>query len=317
MSTALNPSFTTPSQHFARQRVESRINLPRLFAAIDADPGIVGAGVVYIDSDFNVITLREFRPICSRTVKRVILRETLRHTTPQQFVEHSMRNTRESRLFAEAFNAGVSCAGAVFGWVVMFGAAGASPITGGVTLPVAAVGYSAAMASSMQCGVGAFRTYNEIRNPALNDELDSDPWYNAASMLLDGISLLGVGASAAGVAKYVSVARGSNGKTLWQLRKGLNNQERYKLTRELLKFQDPRLSVAAIKAKQKLGELPRILTPTQIRNTTLFQVADALGAVTGFGGSAVSGNLGKIADGTFAGSIKSIGVGLYEELADD
>ncbi len=51
------------SQFMARQRIESQINLPRLFAAIDADPAIVGAGVVYIDADFNVVTLREFQPI--------------------------------------------------------------------------------------------------------------------------------------------------------------------------------------------------------------------------------------------------------------
>ncbi|UVL59075.1 hypothetical protein LOY22_16800 [Pseudomonas sp. B21-035] len=38
----------SPSQYFARQRIESLVNVPRLFAAIDADPGIVGAGVVYI-----------------------------------------------------------------------------------------------------------------------------------------------------------------------------------------------------------------------------------------------------------------------------
>ncbi len=29
-------------QFMARQRIESQINLPRLFAAIDADPDIVG-----------------------------------------------------------------------------------------------------------------------------------------------------------------------------------------------------------------------------------------------------------------------------------
>ncbi len=34
------------SQLMARRRIESQINLPRLFAAIDADPSIVGAGVV-------------------------------------------------------------------------------------------------------------------------------------------------------------------------------------------------------------------------------------------------------------------------------
>ncbi|RMR03253.1 hypothetical protein ALP94_04801 [Pseudomonas savastanoi pv. glycinea] len=32
------------AQFMARQRIESQINLPRLFAAIDADPGVVGAG---------------------------------------------------------------------------------------------------------------------------------------------------------------------------------------------------------------------------------------------------------------------------------
>ncbi len=62
----------SPSQFMARQRIESQINLPRLFAAIDADPGIVGAGVVYIDAEFNVVTLREFKPICSIRPKRII-----------------------------------------------------------------------------------------------------------------------------------------------------------------------------------------------------------------------------------------------------
>lgn len=31
----------SPSQFMARQRIGSQINLPRLFAAIDADPSIV------------------------------------------------------------------------------------------------------------------------------------------------------------------------------------------------------------------------------------------------------------------------------------
>ena len=75
------------SQFMARQRIESQINLPRLFAVIDADPSIVGAGVVYIDADFNVITLREFKPICSIKPKRIILREAQKYISPAQFVE--------------------------------------------------------------------------------------------------------------------------------------------------------------------------------------------------------------------------------------
>lgn len=32
------------TQVLARQRIESQLNLPRLFAAIDTDPAIAGAG---------------------------------------------------------------------------------------------------------------------------------------------------------------------------------------------------------------------------------------------------------------------------------
>lgn len=86
------------SQFMARQRIESQINLPRLFASIDADPAIVGAGVVYIDADFNVVTLREFKPICSIKPKRIILREAQKYITPAQFADQVTNNPRESRL---------------------------------------------------------------------------------------------------------------------------------------------------------------------------------------------------------------------------
>lgn len=82
------------SQFMARQRIESQINLPRLFAAIDADPGIVGAGVVYIDADFNVVTLREFKPICSIKPKRLILREAQKYIAPAQFAQQVQDNPR-------------------------------------------------------------------------------------------------------------------------------------------------------------------------------------------------------------------------------
>ena len=104
------------SQFMARQRIESQINLPRLFAAIDADPAIVGAGVVYIDADFNVVTLREFQPICSIAPKRVILREAQKYIAPTQFAQQVQDNPRESRLVGEAVNTTLSCAGAAIGF---------------------------------------------------------------------------------------------------------------------------------------------------------------------------------------------------------
>ncbi len=73
-SSVLKDGF--PSAHLTtRQWVESTIDLRKLFAAIDADPAIVGAGVVYLDAQLRVIVLREFQPICSVVPKKVIFRE--------------------------------------------------------------------------------------------------------------------------------------------------------------------------------------------------------------------------------------------------
>ena len=60
-----------PSAHrTTRQRIESSIDLRRLFFAIDTDPGLIGAGVVYIDEAFNVVILREFQAVCSVVAKK-------------------------------------------------------------------------------------------------------------------------------------------------------------------------------------------------------------------------------------------------------
>ena len=45
-------------------RLTSLLDLPKLYRTIDADPAIVGAGVVHIGSDYQVTVLREFVPLC-------------------------------------------------------------------------------------------------------------------------------------------------------------------------------------------------------------------------------------------------------------
>ena len=300
MSTALNPSFTTPSQHFARQRIESRINLPRLFAAIDADPGIVGAGVVYIDGDFNVITLREFRPICSRAVKRVILREAVRHTTPDQFITRIHNDRRESRVLKEAANVALSCTGAYLSWVVILSGTIAVPFTAGASSIITAIGYSAAVASTAQCAASIGRTAAEFVQPQYNDWLDSQDWYQSVSMVLDGLSLAGAGASALTTVKLLSLTKATTGKGTRAVLEGLSRQERRRLTEELLRLQDPRLSSKLLKLRQVSGALPKRFTPTQFRHATITQIRDALSASFGLAGSGYSGNI-------------NIAVGLFEE----
>lgn len=289
------------SQFMARQRIESEINVPRLFAAIDADPAIVGAGVVYIDANFNVVTLREFQPICSIAPKRVILREAQKYIAPTQFAQQVQDNPRESRLVGEAVNTTLSCAGAVIGWIVVLSGSVAVPFSAGASSVVVALGYTAATASSLQCFASGYRTVNEVRNPAKNDQLDSEEWYQYTMIALDAASLVGVGASSLATLKLVRLNKATTGKSVREVLRGLNRQERAKLTKELLSINDPRLSSKMIKLKQLSGELPKRFTPTEVKHATVTQIKDALGAVIGFTGSAVSGN------------VRTIAVGLYEE----
>ena len=289
------------SQFMARQRIESLINLPRLFAAIDADPAIVGAGVVYIDADFNVVTLREFQPICSIAPKRLILREAQKYIAPTQFAQQVQDNPRESRLVGEAVNTTLSCAGAVIGWIVVLSGSVAVPFSAGASSVVVALGYTAAAASSVQCFASGYRTVNEIRNPARNDQLDSEEWYQYTMIALDAASLVGVGSSALATVKLVRLNKASTGKSVREVLRGLNRQERAKLTKELLSINDPRLTSKMIKLKQLSGELPKRFKPTEVKHATVTQIKDALGAAIGFTGSAVSGN------------VRTIAIGLYEE----
>ena len=289
------------SQFMARQRIESLINLPRLFAAIDAAPAIVGAGVVYIDADFNVVTLREFQPICSIAPKRLILREAQKYIAPTQFAQQVQDNPRESRLVGEAVNTTLSCAGAVIGWIVVLSGSVAVPFSAGASSVVVALGYTAAAASSVQCFASGYRTVNEIRNPARNDQLDSEEWYQYTMIALDAASLVGVGSSALATVKLVRLNKASTGKSVREVLRGLNRQERAKLTKELLSINDPRLTSKMIKLKQLSGELPKRFTPTEVKHATVTQIKDAVGAAIGFTGSAVSGN------------VRTIAIGLYEE----
>ncbi|WP_414704897.1 NAD synthetase [Pseudomonas sp.] len=295
-----NP-LATNAQAVARLRVEAKINLPRLFAGIDADPGIVGAGVVYIDAEYNVVVLREFQPVCSLQPKRVILREAPKYIAPAQFMSQLQTNPRESRVVSEAVSMTASCAGAFLGWVVLFSGTIAVPFSAGASLALTAVGYAAATASTGQCLIGVARTFNELNDPAANDAMDQETWYQAATPVLDAVSLLGVGASGLSTLRFLQVRKAATGTNWYQLMRSLSRQQRKTLTRELLMLKHPSLTAKQLKLRQAAGELVKRHTPTQIKHATQTLIKDSLGAAIGLGSS---------------GSVQTIAVGLYEELTE-
>lgn len=303
MKDLLVNELANTSQFLAQQRLQGRIDQQKLFKAIDADPGIVGAGVVYIDADYNVIVLREFQPICSIKPKRIILREAPRYIAPQQFMNQLQTNPRESRVVKEAVGTTLSCAGAILGWVVMFSGTIAVPFSGGVSLALTAAGYAAATASTAQCFIGVVRTVNEVNDPSANDAMDQEAWYRAATPLLDGISLIGVGSSALTTVRFLQVRKAATGANWLDLTRSLSRQQRSALTRELLSIKHPSLTAKQLKLQQSTGELIKRHTPTQIKHATQTLIKDSLGASIGFVGS-----------GTVQDKTKSIALGLYEEF---
>ena len=292
-----------PSAHrTTRQRLESSLDLHRLFFAIDSDPALIGAGVVYIDQAFNVVTLRDFKAVCRVHPIKVVLREAPRDVGPVEFKRMLEHEPRESKLVSEAMNTALTCAGALLSWVAITSGVALIPFTAGVSVVISFIGKAALVASGAQCFIGLGRAGAEVLVPRDLDKLNNEAWFQAVAALLDAIALLGVATSALTVTKTVNTTRKVTGKSFTQVLRGLNRQERVKLNNELLRLQDPRLIPKMLKIKQANKVLPKRISATKMRQATANHIQETLAAALGLTGSAISGN------------VKTLAIGIYEEV---
>jgi len=302
MTTALFKDGFPSAHRTTRQRIESSIDLRRLFHVIDADPVLIGAGVVYIDADFNVVTLREFQAICTVQPIKVVLREAPRYVGPVEFKRMLEHEPRESRLMIEALNTAATCAGVLLSWVVVTSGVALMPFTAGASSGISFVGKAAAVASTAQCIAGVIRTGSEAAFPEFNDYLDNDAWYQAATAVLDGIALLGMATSALVTVNVVTTITKVTGKSTRQVIKGLTRQERKKLNDELLKIRDPRLSHKQLKLEKANGNAPKRVSARHMKQATAVHIMEATAASLSFTSSAMSGN------------VRTLAIGIYEEV---
>lgn len=288
-----------------RQQLISLLDLPKLYRTIDADPAIVGAGVVHIGSDYQVTVLREFVPLCSINPKRVILREVAGQTmTADEYAEWVASSPRESQLWREAVGMTLACGGAVIGVIVAKAGIASAPLSAGSSLAVTYMAYTAAAASALQCGNGIWRTYKELTNPAENTYYDSLSWYQAMTVALDGISLVGAGSTTFATVKTVITIKNTTGRNVADILRHMSRQERAKLTNEVLRLQNPRHPREIIRLKQLAGTLPKRFNNVQLRQDVLIQLADQVGAALAVTGSGLSGN------------INSVAIGIYEAFSN-
>ena len=289
-----------------QSKLQNQINQQKLFQEIDRIQGLYGAAVIYIDSNYTMVELRPFDPVCNLTPIKVVLREPPQLMSQQQFALHlkgSQGNVRESKLVGEIAGTVLSCGAAALGWLVVLGSGAVIPLTGGTSSAITYLAVAASAASTLQCVNGAYRTYNERENPDKNDYLDSQEWYQNVCVALDVISLAGVVAASAATLKSVKLLMANSGKSSLSILQSLTRSERKRLTLEIIRLNHPGVSNKVLKRMIRSGHFPKSYSGIQFTQALKLQLKDAVGASMSFSGSALSG------------TVNSIAVGIYEEFA--
>ncbi|WP_444931319.1 hypothetical protein ACJJIF_05930 [Microbulbifer sp. SSSA002] len=301
---AVSLPSSTYKESLLKQRLSHEIDLPKLFKSIDDTYELNGAGVSYIDSDFTLVTLREFQPLCRQNPIHIVLREPPEKNAVDTFTASLKNNKRESQLVGELVGTGLSCGAAILSWIVVVGATAAIPISGGTSAAVTYLGYAAATASTLQCANGLGRTALEISDSQTKDWLDSQEWYNNASHAVDVISLTGVAASSVVILKTVQTLKKASSKSTLEILKGLTRQERKRLTEEVIRLNHQNVSGKAMKALIRSGRYPKRFPHESINQALTLKLKEAIAASISFTGIATSG------------SVSALAVGVYEEVSN-
>ncbi len=275
----------SPSSYFLRQRIERLVDLQKLYAAIDRDPVIVGAAVVYIDVDYNILTLREFLPLCRTSPLKIVLQEQTAVITAEAYVEQTYESGRPSEVLTEALNMGLACSTVIISGFVFILGGSLTPFSGGASMFLASIGAAGVTASVGQCGLGVARTYWEVTEPSKNDTLDDQLWFTLLVQLLDVVSLLSVVGSSFNTIKTILVRKAATGASWYRLLSPLSRQQRRSLTIEILKLRHPSLSAKQLKLKQRNGQVRKRYTPRELNQATKAMLLETLGGVLGIAGS--------------------------------
>lgn len=276
-----------PNQGRVSDRPPLNIDLPAFYAVLDKQPDLKGVRVVYFDG-VRMHVLRDGPPYCGMGQQAVVIREGIEEPA---LVEPKVAETRDGKMLSELLNVGLSCGSAALAWVVMLGAKGAAPITGGTSLFLVYLGWGATAAATAQCASGAHRVYAEYDDPQGLDVLDSDVWYQRAALALDAISLAGAAVATAATLRLALSLRATTGKSMVQVLKGLSRQERLRLAKEAIRIERPGISNGQLKELVKAGMFPKRFTPLEVSTTVRNQLKDAASAALTYSGSALSGAL--------------------------
>lgn len=178
----------------------------------------------------------------------------------------------------------------------------AAPVTGGASLALTTVGYAATAATAIGCANSLARTYNALWSPATNSRWDDFPAYKTTMQVVDGVSLLGVGASTVAATRAVKVLRNSGVSIPSAISGNINRQQAALLTNEMIRLRRPNVSNGELKKLVKQGVEPKRYPAPQIAAGALKSLKDSVAAGLSFLSSAFDGNIKEV-------SISIVGLG--------
>lgn len=194
----------------------------------------------------------------------------------------------------EGAMAAINCSAAVVGGVVTFGTAAAAPVTGGTSLVLTTIGVAATAATGLSCFNSGIRTYNAMFHVGRNQQWDNVQAYKTSLQVLDGVSLLGVGASAVAARRAIKVLSNAGVHIPTALTGNINRQQAALLTKEMIRLRRPNISNGELKKLVREGVEPKRYPAPQITAGAIKSLKDSIAAGLSFLSSALDGNIKEI-----------------------
>ncbi len=248
-----------------------------------------------LQSTNSVIELRPLGVVLAIDGSSEVLRKP--HTAPiqNQYIVVDVKTGKPEvsgrEVLAEGAMTAINCTAAVVAGIVTFGGGAGAPFSGGASLAVSAVAGAATLATGASCINSGMRTFNAIVSPGTNQLIDEMPAYKTTLQILDGVSLLGVGASAVAARRAVKVLSNAGVNIPAALTGNINRQQAALLTKEMIKLRRPNVSNGELKKLIRSGKEPKRYSRQEISLGALKSLKDSIATGLSFLSSTFDGNV--------------------------
>lgn len=294
MSNLLRPEGNhLPDYEWARMsgQTSADFDFKALENSLDCLRDFYGVGIIYNDGNHSYLVRPSHRSSTlgqNQVTHVVVTRITL--ISPEMVSKSVKEAVSAPSLGTEIASTFLSCGALVLTAVATVVAAGAAPVTGGASAPLAVLAAAGTAATFLQCGNGLWRLYDIEVNDAKNVVwLDSQGWYTSTSTALDMVSLASAGGALKEVVMTYRALKSASSMKVIQWLKNYSRAERARLTEGIIKFLNPGISNKAMKAMIQAGKYPRRFPTEAFHKKLQEQLINSITSGMAVAGSAVSG----------------------------